>query len=100
MIVVGAAGGISFLARLLLGPLADDDASRLVTGIVKGGLKAGERELLLATAEGNPLFLEQLVVSLRTVNAHLRSVYRKLNVHSRSAATRYAVEHGLTGNPA
>ena len=43
---------------------------------------------------------ERLVVSLRTVNAHLRSVYRKLDIHSRGAATRYAVEQGLVGDPA
>ena len=35
---------------------------------------------------------EQLVVSIRTVHAHLRSIYRKLDVHTRSAATRYALE--------
>jgi DNA-binding CsgD family transcriptional regulator len=29
------------------------------------------------------------------VHAHLRSVYRKLGVSSRSAATRYAVEREL-----
>jgi DNA-binding NarL/FixJ family response regulator len=38
---------------------------------------------------------EQLVLSIRTVHAHLRSIYRKLDVHTRSAATRYAVEHDL-----
>jgi DNA-binding NarL/FixJ family response regulator len=38
---------------------------------------------------------EQLVVSLRTVDAHLRSIYRKLGVDTRSAATRYALEQGL-----
>ncbi len=43
---------------------------------------------------------ERLVVSLRTVNAHLRSIYRKLDVRSRSAATRYAVERGLVGDSA
>ncbi|HET9920925.1 MAG TPA: LuxR C-terminal-related transcriptional regulator, partial [Ktedonobacteraceae bacterium] len=31
----------------------------------------------------------------RTVHAHLSSIYRKLNITSRSAATRYALEHGL-----
>jgi DNA-binding NarL/FixJ family response regulator len=34
-------------------------------------------------------------VSIRTVHAHLRSIYRKLDVHTRSAATRYALEHDL-----
>jgi hypothetical protein len=35
------------------------------------------------------------VVSIRTVHAHLRSIHRKLDVHNRSAAARYALEHGL-----
>jgi DNA-binding NarL/FixJ family response regulator len=34
-------------------------------------------------------------VSLLTVKAHLRSIYSKLGVASRSAATRYALEHHL-----
>ncbi len=34
-----------------------------------------------------------LVLSSHTVNAHIRSIYRKLGVNSRSAATRYAIEH-------
>ncbi len=37
----------------------------------------------------------QLVISLTTVNTHVGSIYTKLGVSSRSAATRYAVEHHL-----
>ena len=61
------------------------------------GLTARELEVLALVAEGrtDAEVAEQLVVSLRTVHAHLRSVYRKLDVHTRSAATRYAIEHGL-----
>jgi DNA-binding CsgD family transcriptional regulator len=35
------------------------------------------------------------VLSRRTVHAHLRSIYRKLEVGSRSAATRWALEQHL-----
>jgi DNA-binding NarL/FixJ family response regulator len=35
-------------------------------------------------------------VSRRTVHAHLRSIYRKLEVSSRLAATRWALERRLT----
>jgi DNA-binding CsgD family transcriptional regulator len=39
---------------------------------------------------------EQLYISPRTVSQHLQSIYGKLDVSSRAAATRFAVEHGLT----
>ena len=63
------------------------------------GLTAREVEVLRLVAEGltDAQVAERLVLSLRTVHAHLRSIYRKLAVRSRSAATRYAVEHGLAG---
>lgn len=38
---------------------------------------------------------EKLVISRRTVNAHLTSIYSKINVSTRSAATRYAMENKL-----
>lgn len=38
---------------------------------------------------------EQLVISPRTVDAHLRAIYGKLGVRSRHEATRFAVEHNL-----
>jgi len=36
-----------------------------------------------------------LVISPRTVNTHLGSIYRKAQVSSRSGATRYAIQHHL-----
>ena len=61
------------------------------------GLTAREAEVLRLVASGltDAEVAERLVLSVRTVNAHLRSVYRKLGVTSRGAATRYAVEHSL-----
>jgi DNA-binding NarL/FixJ family response regulator len=38
---------------------------------------------------------ERLVISPRTVHSHLNSIYSKLGISSRSAATRYAIEHEL-----
>ncbi len=38
---------------------------------------------------------EKLVVSRRTVNAHLTSIYSKLGASSRTAAARFAMEHHL-----
>ena len=56
-----------------------------------------EVEVLRLIAEGlsNSSIAEQLVVSPHTVNRHTQSIYQKLGVKSRSAATRYAFEHDL-----
>jgi DNA-binding NarL/FixJ family response regulator len=62
-----------------------------------GGLSPRELEVLKLVAGGltNAQVAERLFLSPRTVNAHLNSTYHKLGVSSRSAATRFAVEHGL-----
>lgn len=50
---------------------------------------------LLAQDLSNPQIAERLVVSRRTVDAHLRSIYEKLGVKSRDAAIRVARDYGL-----
>jgi DNA-binding NarL/FixJ family response regulator len=42
---------------------------------------------------------EQLVISPRTVDAHLRAIYGKLGVRSRHEAARLAVERHLVAFP-
>lgn len=61
------------------------------------GLTAREIEVLRLLAQGmtSPQIAQQLVISVVTVNFHVRSIYSKLGVSSRSAATRYAIEHNL-----
>ncbi len=61
------------------------------------GLTSREAEILRLVARGmtDAEVAGELVVSRRTVHAHLRSIYRKLEVRTRAAATRYALEHGL-----
>ncbi len=60
-------------------------------------LTARELEVLRLLGQdlSNPQIAERLVVSRRTVDAHLQSVYAKLGVKSRDAAVRVAMEHGL-----
>lgn len=62
------------------------------------GLTAREVEVLRLVAQGltDAEVAEQLFLARRTINTHLTSIYTKLNVNSRAAATRFAVEQGLT----
>jgi predicted ATPase/class 3 adenylate cyclase/DNA-binding CsgD family transcriptional regulator len=61
------------------------------------GLTAREVEVLCFIAKGltDAQIAEQLVISPRTVNTHLTSIYGKIQVSSRAGATRYAMEHHL-----
>jgi DNA-binding NarL/FixJ family response regulator len=61
------------------------------------GLTKREVEVLTLVATGltNAQVAERLFLSPRTVQRHLNSVYHKIGVSSRTAATRFALEHGL-----
>lgn len=61
------------------------------------GLTRREAEVLSLVAEGltDAQIADRLSLSARTVQAHVRSIYSKLNITTRSAATRYAMEHDL-----
>jgi predicted ATPase/DNA-binding CsgD family transcriptional regulator len=61
------------------------------------GLTAREVEVLRWVARGltGAQVAAQLVISPRTVTSHLSSIYNKLGVSSRAAATRFAVDHQL-----
>ncbi len=61
------------------------------------GLSAREVDVLRLVAQGlsDAVVAERLVISPRTVTTHLTSIYNKLGVKSRAAATRFALEHHL-----
>ncbi len=61
------------------------------------GLSEREVEVLRLVAHGltNNEIAERLIISPHTVKMHLRSIFGKLEVTSRAAATRFAIEHGL-----
>ena len=61
------------------------------------GLTPREMDVLRLLAKGltSAQIAEQLVIGVVTVNFHVRSIYGKLGVTSRPAATRYALEHHL-----
>jgi predicted ATPase/DNA-binding CsgD family transcriptional regulator len=68
-----------------------------LTHVYLSGLTMREVEVLRLVAGGltNSKIAAELVISTRTVNAHLRSIYNKLEVSSRTAATRFAIDHRL-----
>jgi predicted ATPase/DNA-binding CsgD family transcriptional regulator len=61
------------------------------------GLTEREVEVLRLVARGltDAQIAEEFVISPRTVNAHLRSIYTKLGITSRNAATYVAIEYQL-----
>ncbi len=81
----------------VVGPLSLPNSTHVTEDVRHAGLTGREREVLrlIATGLTNAQVAEELSISTLTVNAHLRSIYSKLGVPSRSAATRYAVDHGL-----
>jgi len=86
-------------ARLGAAPLLAR-AQALVTRLTSApsfGLSERELEVLRLVAEAltDAQVADRLSLSPRTVGQHLRSIYNKLGVNSRAAATRFAVERGL-----
>ncbi len=73
-------------------PVAPTPAATSPAGLT---LRESEVLRLLATGLTSAQIAEQLIISVLTVNGHIRSIYSKLGVTSRSAATRYAIEHKL-----
>ena len=61
------------------------------------GLTGREVEILRLVADGlsDNQIAQRLIISPRTVNTHLSTIFRKLNVSSRLAAVRYALNHAL-----
>lgn len=61
------------------------------------GLTNRELDVLRLAAQGltDVEIGERLYISSRTVSQHLRSIYGKLQIRSRAAATRFAIEHDL-----
>ena len=63
------------------------------TSVAALPLTTREVEVLHLVAQGltSAQIAEQLVITTLTVNSHIRSIYSKLGVNTRAAATRYAL---------
>ena len=94
-----AEGRAMDLERAIEYTLSEEEQTPPVASVPEypAGLTAREAEVLGLVAAGltNAQVAQRLYLSPRTVNAHLNSIYHKLGVSSRSAATRLAIEHGL-----
>lgn len=74
---------------------ADALAARLSSNAVVPGLTPRELDVLRLVAQGltDAEVAERLFLSRRTVSSHLTSIYTKLDVSNRAAATRWAIEN-------
>ncbi|HKZ69134.1 MAG TPA: tetratricopeptide repeat protein [Anaerolineales bacterium] len=101
-----ALGADAFANELATGQrLTPDDALAVferatpATPRTSSPLTPSPRELdvlrLVAAGLSDAQIAQKLVVSVRTVNAHLQSIYNKLGVNSRTAAVRAAIEQKL-----
>lgn len=88
LLELGAAPAAAWAASLMREG-SDDGA--------KGPLSPRETEVLrlVASGEGNRAIAAELYLSEKTVARHISNIFLKLGLSSRSAATRYAFEHGL-----
>jgi predicted ATPase/DNA-binding CsgD family transcriptional regulator len=103
-----AEGGAMGLDRALAYALSEENPSALMSPVSSSpsasskpeypaGLSPREVEVLRLVVEGltNAQAAKELYLSPRTIETHLTSIYQKLGVSSRAAATRFALEHGL-----
>jgi DNA-binding NarL/FixJ family response regulator len=76
---------------------SDPAATGVTGGTGVSGLTERELTILAAVAGGltTKAISGELWVSEHTVKFHLTNIYRKLGVHNRSGAVRYAYENGL-----
>jgi DNA-binding CsgD family transcriptional regulator len=93
--LLAAQGPMSMLPPVSADPVTAPPVAKAST--YPDGLTAREVEVLRLVAQGltDEQVAEQLVISRHTVNSHLKAIYGKLGVTSRSAATRYALEYHL-----
>lgn len=85
----------SICSEVVTGYLADPGKERIVTSIEL--LTSREREVMKLIAEGNRNkdIAQYLSISLKTVEKHRSNLMKKLDLHSASSITSYAIKNGL-----
>lgn len=91
----GAALSPSLARRLMRRPAQGDARSMLQSTLA--AITDREREVLAQIAHGlrSKEIARELAISDETVNAHVKSIYRKLQVHSRAQLVRVASQAGI-----
>jgi DNA-binding CsgD family transcriptional regulator len=74
-------------------------AGRFLGAWSPGGLSRRELEVLQLVADGLSTreIAGQLFVSVKSADHHIQHIYTKIAVSNRAAATRWAVDHGVSG---
>jgi DNA-binding CsgD family transcriptional regulator len=95
--ICAALGANRVLARIAALGAGSPEPKPNVEMAVAAGLTPREVEVLRLVSQGmtDAQVAGILFISPRTVGQHLRSIYAKLDVSTRAAATRIAVERGL-----
>ena len=83
---------VQILAKFHQGDDSEINISNLISTLTP---RESEILELLAEGQGNKLIAKNLGISDGTVKLHVKSILRKLEIHSRVEAAVIAVEHGL-----
>jgi len=85
----------SICNEVVMGYLADPGKEKIASSIDQ--LTSREREVMKLIAEGyrNKDIAEYLSISLKTVEKHRSNMMKKLDLHSASGITSYAIKNGL-----
>lgn len=89
------------LAALVLGEFRRLAAAPAAKGTRAPQLTERETQILrmVATGQSYKQIATRLTLSHRTVQNHVQNTLGKLHLHNRTELVRYAIEHGLAGEP-
>ena len=89
------------LAALVLGEFRRLAAAPAGKGTKAPQLTERETQILrmVATGQSYKQIATRLTLSHRTVQNHVQNTLGKLHLHNRTELVRYAIEHGLAGEP-
>ena len=89
--------------RADLSPLPGSFTHARASGLARDRGPLSEREAtiagLVAHGHANQQIADQLVISERTVETHVRNIRARLGLRNRAAVAAWAVAHGLAAQP-